>query len=158
MYKIERVFPFKKRTSLLPVHGGGRYAAVVPAVLGLLLLWPFGDSAKKVSMTPGKEDPAAHGTVSVSTTKNGNTKVDITTKALAQPSALTPQENTYVVWFQPEGKSPQDVGSLKVNNHLDGKLETTVPYRRFKVIITAEQQRDIDSPHGPRVLTADVLG
>ncbi|HEX8711858.1 MAG TPA: hypothetical protein VF730_08295 [Terracidiphilus sp.] len=109
-------------------------------------------------MTPSQKDPAAHGTVAVKTTKNGNTKVDISTDALAQPSALTPQENTYVVWFQPEGKSPRDVGSLRVDNHLRGKLETTVPYRRFKVFITAEQQRNIDSPHGPQVLTADVLG
>lgn len=142
----------------LPVPDGIRYSAVVPAVLGLMLLWPFGDSAKKVSMTPGTKDPAAHGTVAVKTTKNGNTSVDITTKALAQPSALTPQENTYVVWFQPPGKSPTDVGSLKVDNHLKGSLTTTVPYRRFKVFITAEQQRNIDSPHGPRMLTADVLG
>lgn len=157
MFRSNHVFTSNKRTSL-PILGEVRYSAVVPAVLGLMLLWPFGDSPKKVSMTPGKIDPSAHGTVAVKTGKNGNTQVNITTKALAQPSALTPQENTYVVWFQPEGKSPKDVGALKVDNHLNGKLVTTVPYRRFKVFITAEQQGDIDSPHGPQVLTADVLG
>lgn len=146
------------KPSRLPFSNGARYSAVVPAVLGLMLLWPFGDSAKKVSMTPGKEDPAAHGTVAVKTGHNGNTRVDITTDALAQPSALTPPANTYVVWFQPNGQDARDMGALRVNNKLHGTLDTTSPYRAFKVFITAENEPNPTKPHGPRVLSADVLG
>jgi hypothetical protein len=134
------------------------YAAVVPAVLGLALLWPFGDNAKKISMIAGKEDPSAHGTVSLKSGQNGNTEVDITTKALAQPSALTPPQNTYVVWFQPEGQNPQNVGALKVDNNLNGKLSTVTPHRRFKVFITAEKETNVTQPRGPTMLSANVFG
>ncbi|HEV2134964.1 MAG TPA: hypothetical protein VGR47_12070 [Terracidiphilus sp.] len=148
----------KPATRLLPLPGSVCYSFVLPAALGLMLFWPFGDTAKKVSMTPGKEDPAAHGTVAVKTGHNGNTQVNITTDALAQPSALTPPENTYIVWLQPDGQDARDIGSLRVDNKLHGKLNTTSPYRRFKVFITAEKQRGLTKPKGPTVLSADVLG
>jgi hypothetical protein len=157
MFKTGQVSTTKTATQL-SVHGGVRYTAVIPAALGLMLLWPFGDSAKKVSMTPGKEDPAAHGTVAVKTGRNGNTDVSITAKSLAQPSALNPPENTYVVWFQPDGQDARNMGALRVNNNLDGKLVTVSPYRRFKVFITAEKEPNPTRPKGPTMLTADVLG
>lgn len=147
------------KASRLPLPNGVRFSAVFPAVLGLMFLWPFnGMGAKKVSMTPGKEDPAAHGTVAVKTGHNGNTRVDITTKALAQPSALTPPANTYVVWFQPTGQDPRNMGALRVDNKLNGKLDTVSPYRAFKVFITAENTQNPTKPHGPRVLSANVFG
>jgi len=113
---------------------------------------------KKISMIPAKEVPAAHGTVAVKTGRNGNTDVNITTKSLAQPSALTPPAETYVVWFQPPDQSPKNMGALRVDNDLNGKLDTVAPYRHFKVFITAEKQQGVASPHGPQVLTAEVIG
>lgn len=157
MFRTGQASPTTKYHSRLP-GSTGFYSALLPAALGLMLLWPFGDSAKKVSMTPGQEDPAAHGTIAVKTGHNGNTQVHITTKALAQPSALTPPENTYVVWFQPQGQNPQEAGALKVDNGLKGSLDTVTPHRRFKVFITAEKEPNPTKPHGPTVLTADVLG
>lgn len=144
--------------SWLPIPNSIRYSAVIPGIVGLMLLWPFGESAKKITMTPAKEVPAAHGTISVKTGHNGNTEVNITTKSLAQPSALTPPAETYVVWFQPPNQSPKNMGALRVDNNLNGKLETVAPYRQFKVFITAEKQQSVGSPHGPEVLTANVLG
>lgn len=146
------------KTSWLPIPNSIRYSALIPGVVGMMLLWPFGDTAKKVSMTPAKEVPAAHGTVSVKTGKNGNTEVAVTTKALAQPSALTPPAETYVVWFQPPDQSPKNMGALRVDNSLKGKLDTVAPYRQFKVFITAEKQQNVESPHGMHVLSADVVG
>jgi hypothetical protein len=157
MFRNGKVDNSPKPASLARFSSGARFTAL-PAVLGLMLLWPFGESAKKISMTPGKEDPAAHGTVAVSTGKNGNTRVDITTKALAQPSALTPPENIYVVWFQPQGQDPVNAGALKVDNNLNGKLDTVTPHRQFKVFITAEKEPNLRKPKGPTVLAADVLG
>lgn len=146
------------KPSWLPVPNSIRYSAVIPGVVGLMLLWPFGGSTKKISMTPAKEVPAAHGTVAVKTGRNGNTDVNIVTKSLAQPSALTPPEETYVVWFQPPDQSPKNMGALRVDNNLNGKLDTVAPYRQFKVFITAEKQQNVASPHGPQVLSADVVG
>ncbi|MGH9588798.1 MAG: hypothetical protein ACRD25_00285 [Terracidiphilus sp.] len=142
----------------MPIPNSIHYSAVIPGVVGLMLLWPFGDTAKKISMTPAKEVPAAHGTVAVKTGRNGNIEVAITTKALAQASALTPPAETYVVWFQPPDQSPKNMGALRVDNNLNGKLETVAPYRHFKVFITAEKQRNVASPHGTKVLTAEVAG
>lgn len=136
-----------------------RYSAVIPGVVSLMLLWPFGgNNAKKVTMIPAREVPGAHGTVSVKPEKNGNTHVDITTKSLAQPSALTPPADTYVVWFQPPDQAPRNMGALKVGNDLNGKLETVAPFRRFKVFITPEERQNVTTPHGPHLLSADVVG
>ena len=144
--------------SWLPIPNSVRYSAVIPGVVGLMLLWPFGAGSKKISMTAAKEVPAAHGTVAVKTGRNGNTDVNITTKSLAQPSALTPPAETYVVWFQPPDQSPKNMGALRVDNNLNGKLDTVAPYRQFKVFITAEKQQTVASPHGTKLLTANVLG
>src|SRR6185312_9075511 len=157
MIRTGQAFPSVK-TSWLPIPNSIRYSALIPGVVGMMLLWPFGDSAKKVSMTAAKEVPAAQGTVSVKTGKNGNTQVDVSTKALAQPSALTPPAETYVVWFQPPNQSPKNMGALKVDNSLKGKLDTVAPYRQFKVFITAEKQQNVASPHGTHVLSANVVG
>jgi hypothetical protein len=157
MIRTGQAFPSVK-TSWLPIPNSIRYSALIPGIMGMMLLWPFGDTANKVTMMPAKEVPGAQGTVAVKTGKNGNTEVDVTTKALAQPSALTPPEEIYVVWFQPPDQSPKNMGALRVDNSLKGKLSTVAPYRHFKVFITAEKQQNVASPHGTKVLTADVLG
>jgi hypothetical protein len=157
MIRTDHAFTSLK-PSWLPIPNSVCYSAVIPGVVGLMLLWPFGGSAKKISMTSAKEVPAAHGTIAVKTGRNGNTDVNITTKSLAQPSALTPPAEIYVVWFQPPNQSPKNMGALRVDNNLNGKLDTVAPYRQFKVFITAEKQQTVDSPHGAMVLSADVVG
>jgi hypothetical protein len=129
--------------------------AFVPILLGCFLFWPFG-SSKKVELMAGHETPAARGTLSVKVGPNKNTALDLKAHSLAHPSSLTPAENVYVVWVQPPGENPKNEGELRVDKNENGELHTEVPYKRFKVFITAEQDAQTQAPTGPHVLSADV--
>jgi len=132
------------------------YLTVLPLILGLVLIWPFGGGGKNVKMMAGTDTPAAQGTIKVQHGDNHNTKLDIKVHALAQPSSLHPPANVYVVWVQPPGQNPKNAGEVTVNDNLDGELHTVTPYKRFKVFITAEQNAQSESPAGPQVLSADI--
>jgi len=134
-----------------------RYFSVLPAIVFLALFWPFG-SGKTIHMNSAQEVPAAHGVVHAKNTDNGNTQLDIEVRALAQPSALTPAQGTYVVWIQAPGHDPVNEGALKVDSDLKGELTTTTPYKVFKVSITAEKYAQVQQPAGQTVLSAQVAG
>ena len=133
-----------------------RYFSVLPALVFLAVFWPFGSGGKKILMNSAQEVPAAHGLIHAKTTDNGNTQVDIKVRALAQPSALTPAQGTYVVWIQPPGHDPVNEGALKVDGDLKGEMTTTTPYKDFKVFVTAEKYAQVQQPAGPTVLSAQV--
>jgi len=133
-----------------------RYFSVLPAVVFLALLWPFGSGGKTIHMNSAPEVPAAHGVIHAKATDNGNTEMNIKVRALAQPSALTPAQGTYVVWIQPPGHDPVNEGALKVDGDLKGEMTTTTPYKDFKVFITGEKYAQIQQPTGPTVLSGQV--
>lgn len=133
-----------------------RFHALLPAVLCLALIWPFGGGWKSAKMMAGTVTPGAQGTVRFRTGSNDNTELDIKTSALAPPSSLTPPKNIYVVWLQPPGEDAKDLGALKVGSDEQGELKTVTPNKRFKVFITAEQNGNLKEPEGPIVLSADV--
>ncbi len=135
---------------------GYGFFALMPVLLCLALIWPFGGGGKKIHMMAGSETPAAHATINVKQGDNGNTRLDIKADALAKPSALTPPENVYVVWVQPPGQTPKNMGQLSVDNDLKGELKTETPYHRFAIFITAEKQPQVQAPQGEKVLSADV--
>lgn len=107
-------------------------------------------------MMAGKETPAAHGSIEFQPSNNGNTALDIEAHSPAPPSALTPREHAYVVWVQPPGQKPKDLGQIKVGNHENGELHAETPYQRFKLFITAQQDGQAQAPTGPEVLSATV--
>lgn len=135
---------------------GTRLFSLVPVVLALALIWPFGGGSKKFQMAASTGTPAAHGTVTVRTGDNGNTRFDIKVQNLAKPSDLTSPENAYVVWVQPPEQAPVNEGRIKVNSNLDGQFDSQAPYQRFKLFITGEKDAQVQQPSGPQVLTADV--
>jgi hypothetical protein len=134
---------------------GPRQFALLPMVACLALFWPF-SSGKHVQMLHGKLDPAARGTVSVKTGKNGNTALDIKARSLAPPSGLNPSENVYVVWVQPPGQDAKNLGALTVDGNENAELKTKTPYKSFKVFITAEAEVLVQKPTGPEMLSASV--
>ncbi len=129
--------------------------ALIPILLSFALFWPFG-SGKKIEMLAGQSTPAAHGAVDIKVSQNKNTHIDLKVHALAQPSSLIPPANVYVVWIQPPGENPKNEGQLRVDNNLNGELQTEVPYKRFKIFITAEQDPQTQTPMGIQVLSADI--
>ncbi|MGH9588799.1 MAG: hypothetical protein ACRD25_00290, partial [Terracidiphilus sp.] len=94
-------------------------------------------------MTSAQEVPAAHGVIQVKTTDNNNLQLGITVRALAQPSALTPPQSTYVVWIQAPGHNPVNEGALNVDGNLKGQMTTVTPYKDFKVFITGEKYAQV---------------
>jgi hypothetical protein len=104
-------------------------------------------------MRSGQSNPAAMGVVKTKTDHNGNIVVALEAKHLAPPDRLTPSHSTYVVWIQPENKPPQELGVLTVDPTKEtATLETTVPYHRFDIFVTAEDNPKPASPSSDEVL------
>lgn len=128
---------------------------VLSLILGLLFVVSFAQ-AKDFPLTASPSVPAAKGKVSVDKDKNGNRKVKIEVQHLAKPSALTPAQTDYIVWIQARGKDPENQGRLRVNDKLDGDLETTTPYEAFDIFVTGEDHPNTTAPSGPEVLRGTI--
>jgi hypothetical protein len=131
--------------------------ALIPLLLGLAFIWPFGGGTK-VEMMAGRDTSAARGTITIKNGSNGNVALDIKTASLASPTSLTPPANAYVVWLEQPGQEPQNLGELRVDKKENGELHTETAFKRFKIFITAEQNAQATMPQGPPVLSAEVSG
>src|SRR5262245_37815351 len=90
--------------------------------------------------------PAAEGKVTTETDRNGNTTVEVKVKRLAKPESLAQAKQAYLVWVQPRGKDPELLGTLRVNEDLEGSLKATTHYTSFDVLVTAEDNLKPDKP------------
>lgn len=134
------------------VRRSGRIALVALVSLGLM---PCLLSAKDFPLTSATIVPGAAGKVKTGKDKNGNTKVDVEVKHLADPEKLAPPKSLYLVWFQQKGGAPEVQGKLMVSKNLEGKLTTSTPMKSFDVFITAEGDATVKAPAGPEVLRRD---
>jgi hypothetical protein len=101
--------------------------------------------------------PAAHGKVDTDVDKNGNTNLRIAVEHLAEPDMIAQGANGYVVWVQPQGTNTyQNIGTLKVNENLEGTYNTSVPYKKFNILITPEANTQAQSPSGIAVFERNV--
>lgn len=120
------------------------------------LFSPVGCAENEQMMAASLETPAAQGMVSTSPGENDNLVVRVTVKHLAPPYRLVSGATTYVVWVDAPGLDPQNVGALKVDDDLEGRLEFVTPHRVFRVIVTPEAQATTGTPSQRAVFTADV--
>ncbi|MEZ4293953.1 MAG: hypothetical protein R3B70_03170 [Polyangiaceae bacterium] len=131
---------------------------VRPLVFSIALAIALGtvacSSAQMVPMVSGPQTPAAMGTVTFKPTENGNLEVSVSVRHLAYPERVAPGAVAYVVWIQPHGGAPQNVGALVVRDDLTGQLTTVTPHQAFELYITAENDPAASAPRGPRVLTS----
>lgn len=130
--------------------------AVAPLLLCMGFIWP--SEGTKIQMTASPKVPAAQGEIEVKQESNGNLSLTVKAEHLAQPSALTPPENVYVVWLQQPNQKPQNLGELQVDGKLNGELRTQTAFKHFKIFITAEQRAQIDVPQAQTVLAGEVMG
>lgn len=100
--------------------------------------------------------PAGQGTIAVARGAGGNTALTVRVKHLAPAAKLANDTSVYVVWVEPEGAPPQNVGVLTVDNNLQGSLSTITPHKRFKVMVTPEKSGEISAPEHDEVFTTDV--
>src|SRR5215469_10866954 len=100
--------------------------------------------------------PGAEGKVITNVDRNGNTEVEVQVKHLANAEKLTPAKQGYVVWVQPRGRDPEPLGTLRVNENLEGSLKATTPYKTFDVFVTAEDKMQPEAPSSMVVMRGSV--
>ena len=131
--------------------------AAVLALSAALFLLVTVALADEFPMRNATIEPAAEGVVHANTDRNGNLDIEVVVKHLAPPERLSPSHQNYVVWVQPPGKSPENIGMLRINkDDMAGSLRTKVTYRSFDIFVTAEDNAHLDSPMGPEVLRGTV--
>ena len=113
-------------------------------------------AAPPQAMVSGAGVPASEGTVEATAADNGNTNVAIHVKHLAPPSKVAADATVYVVWIQPRNAPRQSVGALRVNDDLQGSLDTVTPHRRFLVMVTPEPSGQVAQPTHEPVFTSEV--
>jgi hypothetical protein len=134
-----------------------RNALMKKILLSLLLtfaLLAFGEKIKMKNVSTLQ--PAAAAQLTHEKDDNGNTKLKIHVYHLAKPDSLTPPRDTYVVWIEPPGQPPQNMGVIKVNDNLESEFSTRTPFKKFKVYITAEDGPKVTTPSGDKILEAYV--
>lgn len=127
-------------------------------VLSLALALPLAacGGPGPIPMVNAPQTPAAQGTVVARIAENGNVRLNLEVRHLAPPEKVSPGATIYVVWVQPQGGPPQNVGALRVDQNLAGRLETTTAHQSFEVFVTAEDMPAVTMPRGIRLLTAVV--
>ena len=100
--------------------------------------------------------PAASGEITTEEGDDDNLRLEIAVKHLAPPGKVEAGAAVYVVWMEIAGAPPQNVGSLRVDEDLTGRLDTITPFHRFNLVITAERDPAAVFPRGPRVLSGTV--
>jgi len=124
------------------------------SVLALALT---GCASNKQPMEVSNIVPGAQGTVSAKSAENDNTELTVKVQHLAPAEKVSTNANNYIVWIQPEGsRNFQNVGALKVNDDLEGIQTTTIPYKRFKVLVTPEPGNMAQAPSGPAIFEKQV--
>lgn len=128
------------------------------SLFGVALLGMLFGCATKVPLSSSADIPAARGEVKLDRTDQGNTKVEVTVKHLAEPAQVQQGATTYVVWAAPRDAfaTPQSLGALRVGDDLEGKLETTTPLRAFDLFITAEPSASVPQPSGNRLMWSQI--
>jgi hypothetical protein len=119
----------------------------------------FGGSsgAPAVRMVSSESVPAATGTVRATRTDDGNTSLVVEVDHLALPERLQGGATTYVVWARAQDQGTlQNLGALRVDQDLHGRLTTITPLHTFDVLITAERSPTVMAPSNQRVLSASI--
>ena len=126
------------------------------ALLTLLLIGGVASASAAATRPLGSssEIPAAQGKVHLRNTKNGNVEIKLSVKHLAPPGRITPGATVFVVWARglAPGAEAQNLGALRVDKNLDGKITAVTPMQSFDLFITCEQSQTAAHPASPELL------
>jgi hypothetical protein len=123
----------------------------------LLLITGFADmavAAKTYELGASTEIPAAQGTARLNRTRNGNVEIKLAVKHLAQPGRIVPGSDVFVVWVRglAPGALAQNLGALKIDSKLNGKLTAITALASFDLFLTCEQSQTATTPAGLELL------
>lgn len=137
----------------------------VGVVVGLLI-GGCAHGSPDVALSGSSLLPAAEGRVTL-TGKEQNKKLHLVVHHLAEPQnlnaqAVAPSGNTavppqvYVVWLQPTGAGPDNIGTLMPDKNLNAELTTNTAQTKFEVFVTAEPSATVTAPTGQKLLQATI--
>jgi hypothetical protein len=130
-------------------------AGLCTAVVLLSMSGPdMARAAVTYELGPSPVVPAAQGKAKLRKTKNGNVEIKLAVKHLAPPGRITPGSDVFVVWVRglAPGSEAQNLGALKVDSNLNGKLTATTAMSSFDLFITCEQSQTATAPSPPELL------
>ena len=128
-------------------------AAAATALLGLGAL----ACASKVIFPVSPTVPAADARAKVELDDNGNAQISLTVAHLATPDRLFPPRSVYVVWIQPPDEDETNLGQLRLDGDLRGRIVGITPFTRFRVIVTAEDEPTVRFPGSQIVLATEQI-
>jgi len=100
--------------------------------------------------------PGARIDARVHTDKHDNFTIDITAKYLTSPDRLTPSKNTYVFWIETDSKGLVNIGQLQSRSSEKSKLEAVTPFEPKAILITAEDDGNVQYPEGINIARIDL--
>jgi outer membrane PBP1 activator LpoA protein len=116
-----------------------------------------GDS-RELQLTGSPSLSSAQGTAKVSTTDDGNTQIDLEVKHLAPPEKVNTGATAFVVWVKDNNSetNPHNLGALRVDENLNGRMKAVTSLRSFDLYVTAEPNATTDQPSGEQLLRTNV--
>jgi len=134
-------------------------AATLISVLSASCSLMGSGASRELRMTGSPDVPGAEGTATVSTTDDGNTKIDLVVKHLAPPENVNAGATVYVVWVTDSeyGAEPHNLGALKVDSDLNGRITAVTNMRSFELFVTAEPSQSTTMPTGTPLLKTNVV-
>jgi hypothetical protein len=135
-----------------------RFLSVLAA---LVLLFSITSCARKAMFVQSAVIPAAKGKVKVKKDGNDNFRINVNVENLPPANELTPARAIYVLWME-SSNGTKNLGQLKTNTGLfsktyKGSLETTSPYRPYRVFITAEDIPDVQFPGSQMIISTNAF-
>jgi len=119
--------------------------------------------SRDLHLSGSPDVPGAQGVAKVSTTDDGNTKIDLVVQHLAPPEDINSGATVYIVWVHKNdvgseiSAEPQNLGALKVDSDLNGKMTGITNLRSFELYVTAEPSQSTTTPTGPSLLKTNVV-
>ncbi len=136
------------RRSLTHLTVGPLAAAALGAALACRTPIPF---------LPSTASPAAAGQVHAKIDDNGNSWVELELEHLALPATLTPPRATYVLWAESQFGRQVLLGRIHVEDDRSAVWEGTVPFDKFRMLLTAEDIAWPERPREPYVVQTDYV-
>ena len=113
--------------------------------------------ATEIPFLPSTASPAATGRVNANLDDNGNSWVELRLEHLAMPGTLSPPRATYVVWAESNFGRQILLGRLAVGDDRSAEWEGTVPFEKFRMLVTAEDLAWPERPREPYVVQTDYV-
>jgi len=131
------------------------------ALLAVLLTgaWAAAAIAGTFALGSSPEIPAAEGKAKVHDISNGNVEIRLSVKHLASPGKIVPGSQVFVVWARgtAEGADAQNLGALKVDKNLNGKITVVTSMSSFSLFLTCETSQTATVPSALELLPLHYL-